>query len=62
MKNNENKWTSVVLLEAKHWRYFPKVSLLVEPDPGHERYCHTDTEPLEVDQPELMNSQYGRQN
>jgi len=34
----------------------------IEPDLPHQPYCPTQTEPLEVDEPELLDPKYGRQN
>lgn len=31
-------------------------------DPLHQTYRHEQTEPLELDEPELLNPKYGRQN
>lgn len=38
------------------------VSETMVDDPPHQIYRHKLTEPLEIDEPELLDSKYGRQN
>ncbi|MDD5287792.1 MAG: hypothetical protein PHY28_01600 [Dehalococcoidales bacterium] len=61
MKYNEHNW---IFYSALIIHYGP---LLVVPntmiaDPSNQLYCHTQTEPLEVDAPELLDPKYGHQN
>ena len=59
--NGEKRWTTSLLWEMLRWRNLPTVRPF-DAEPRQQLYIHSNTEPLEIDRPELLDARYGRQN
>ena len=62
MKRDNARRTFISFPTAGHWQYLKSVKLMIELDPPNKPYRHWNTEPLEADREELLDSRYSRQN